>query len=409
MADCKHEENEETKENIDMDKNNVKKLEDSNTQQMIMLVDDICRANDKLISQKHVFVSYFQDNDIDGNKFKNLQRKTFSESVISYFDNTKLRGPSMVLFKALNEYLINQSHNESTIPAYSYSTLFNPLQLEEENEDADEVNDGYQYVKLENELLASYQKRVKQNDREVYHVQQLKTIKTKDMDIIQKCTGQIAISYDNNDKYRYGTGTIYKHLEGKYYLIITCAHNLTYFDDETNKKKKAKKIFYLPNGMMDQKTRLKCIHWIAHEHYNPNISHCSNDIGIILCYDGLKYYKKQKVQVDKFIHIEACKDVLLKYCSIFGYPIKMKGQLMGQIGRVKQDEHNKDKWIYTDIYTYPGQSGSVIYKDSDNGEIHNIYGIHIFGDTDKLYNRGVKINDNKIKWIKNKENKMIAQ
>eukprot|EP01084_Bolivina_argentea_P020045 37315_1 len=116
------------------------------------------------------------------------------------------------------------------------------------------------------------------------------------------------------------------------------------------------------------------------------------------------------------VHIQTWKqseqtneDICIKLCSIFGYPVKMKGQLMGQIGKAKQDAHNTGYWKYSDIHTYPGQSGSALYKETDNGEAYNVYGIHIFGGTDKQSNRGVKINDDKIEWIQKTEKEMIVQ
>eukprot|EP01084_Bolivina_argentea_P002767 5131_1 len=103
------------------------------------------------------------------------------------------------------------------------------------------LNDGYKYIKEGSELLATSGQREKQGSTN-YEVNDLVLVKrqNKNIDIIQRCIGQLSTSYDGNDSYRYGTGTLYKHLKGKYYLILTCAHNLVYYNDETNCVEKAK-------------------------------------------------------------------------------------------------------------------------------------------------------------------------
>eukprot|EP01084_Bolivina_argentea_P294021 505807_1 len=283
------------------------------------------------------------------------------------------------------------------------------------NQDIEEkINDGYKYVEQTDNLLASgsSSKRSKQNDSnkdnaKIEILKKLITItRSEETDKIQKCIGQVTISYDgNNNAYRYGTGTIYKHLDGKYYLMITCAHNVVYFNDRNNKKQYAKKLFYLPNGIQDEDTRLICIEWIAHPNYNPNITHCPYDIGIVLCYDPRKYCKKNNLNVNEFIRINNWNKNQLKHCKIFGYPVKCEGQLMGREGIANKDNN---EWKYT-INTYPGQSGSSLYKvkELDDGdEIYTIYGIHTFGNIDQNINRGVYLDQNRIKWIKQTENVM---
>eukprot|EP01084_Bolivina_argentea_P226513 382621_1 len=204
--------------------------------------------------------------------------------------------------------------------------------MAEEKVDFDEeedLNDGYKYIEKGSDLLPSSQQADKQAGTNDYQVAGLITVKrnNKHIDMIQKCIGQITISYEGDDRYRYGTGTVYKHLDGKYYLVITCAHNLVYYDDETNGKEKAKQIFFLPNGIQDENTRLKCVEWIAHEQYDPNIPHSEHDIGIILCYDARKVYKKEilpYIIMNDVISIGQCKKAVLKGCSIYGYPVKGK-------------------------------------------------------------------------------------
>eukprot|EP01084_Bolivina_argentea_P254256 427411_1 len=212
-----------------------------------------------------------------------------------------------------------------------------------------EINDGYHYVERTDNLLASRSKRTKQNDSnkngaKMEIMKNLTAIKRyEETDQIQKCIGQVTISRDGGSTYRYGTGTVYKQLHGKYYLVITCAHNLVYFNDKANKKENAQKLFYLPNGVKDESVRLVCVEWIAHEKYDPNRSHCPYDIGLILCYDPTKYYKKQNINVNEFVSIDKYKKQTLKRCNIFGYPVKCEGQLMGKFGTANKDQEY-DEW-----------------------------------------------------------------
>eukprot|EP01084_Bolivina_argentea_P170753 295883_1 len=100
------------------------------------------------------------------------------------------------------------------------------LNVVDEKDDTDnEIDDEYENVR-KHELLASSEKRSRQ-DGANYEVANLKTVKRNgQIDTIKKCIGQIMISYDGSNDYFYGTGTVYKVLNAKYCLIITCAHNL---------------------------------------------------------------------------------------------------------------------------------------------------------------------------------------
>eukprot|EP01084_Bolivina_argentea_P170754 295884_1 len=100
------------------------------------------------------------------------------------------------------------------------------LNMVDEKGDTDnEIDDGYENVR-KHALLASSEKRSQQSGSD-YKVENLKTVKRNaNIDTIKKCIGQIMISYDGSNDYFYGTGTVYKVLNAKYCLIITCAHNL---------------------------------------------------------------------------------------------------------------------------------------------------------------------------------------
>eukprot|EP01084_Bolivina_argentea_P072350 131369_1 len=182
---------------------------------------------------------------------------------------------------------------------------------DEDNQDADTINDGYKHVKLTNKLLPSDYNRSKQNknkNKEKTKIEIMNKLmlitRSEETDKIRKCIGQITISYDGTDNYYYGTGTVYKQLEKRYYLVITCAHNLVRYDDIKNEKVYARKLFFLPNGIQEQNNRMVCINWMAHKKYNADIKHCSYDIGIILCYDSRKYYTKSNIDVNKFARID---------------------------------------------------------------------------------------------------------
>eukprot|EP01084_Bolivina_argentea_P064508 117633_1 len=101
---------------------------------------------------------------------------------------------------------------------------------DEEIDDSDEeIDDEYKIVEKTDNLLASgIKKRAKQNEEETKN-EKTKNEKTKieikenlisikrneEPDDIQKCIGQVVISWDgSDDDYYYGTGTVYKKLEG---------------------------------------------------------------------------------------------------------------------------------------------------------------------------------------------------
>eukprot|EP01084_Bolivina_argentea_P155931 271717_1 len=112
----------------------------------------------------------------------------------------------------------------------------------------EEIDDGYKIVQKTDNLLASgVKKRNKQSDSNKENTKNeikeklISIERNEEPDDIQRCIGQVVISWDgSDDDYYYGTGTVYKQLEGKkYYLIITCAHNLVKLDDKENELKPA--------------------------------------------------------------------------------------------------------------------------------------------------------------------------
>eukprot|EP01084_Bolivina_argentea_P119657 212152_1 len=200
---------------------------------------------------------------------------------------------------------------------------------------------------------------------------------------------------------------MYKKLDdSRYCYIITCSHNLVRWNDKLDKKQAATNLWYLPKGSQYENVRLKCIDWIYNDKYDPVKQHCAYDIGIILCYDKKEYY--HNINANKLFQIDAWKKKKLSGCNIYGYPSIGGGKLMGMSGKaITVDTINKiNKWKYENINTYPGQSGSVLFKEDDDDDIYFIYGIHIFGDTDSQINRAVKFNDQHIQWICDTENKM---
>eukprot|EP01084_Bolivina_argentea_P091075 164000_1 len=101
---------------------------------------------------------------------------------------------------------------------------------DDSDEDSDEeIDDGYKPVQQTDNLLGSgVKKRAKQNKEETKNEKtenertkieiekNLMPIKrNEEPDDIQKCIGQVQISWDgSDDDYYYGTGTVYKKLKG---------------------------------------------------------------------------------------------------------------------------------------------------------------------------------------------------
>eukprot|EP01084_Bolivina_argentea_P021669 40263_1 len=296
------------------------------------------------------------------------------------------------------------------------------LNDEKENNDSDttddEIYDDYKADNINQQLFASSNKGLQQNKQDKSAESQINELETvnreKDIDEIQRFIGQIAISFKDLsvNSYYYGTGTVYKHLRGKYYIVLTCAHNLL-----RGKNQPAVKLFYLPEGINkknDEKKesnetktqkkaiRLECVEWKYYQKYNPKLLHCKNDIGIILCYDGCKYYKKLNLEenVNDYIAIEFNQNKKkFKKCHIYGYPTATRGILSGTRGSVVIAEDNDGEWEYKNIYTFPGQSGSSLYVWDTNEDKFKIVGIHTFGDIELQINRGVRLTKEHFDWI----------
>eukprot|EP01084_Bolivina_argentea_P178622 308727_1 len=98
----------------------------------------------------------------------------------------------------------------ATIPPNLYHIkILQQVNMAEEKFDFDEeedLNDGYKHIKKGSELLPSSRQGDKQGGSNDYKLGGLVTIKQnqKNIDIIQKCIGQITISYEGDDTYRYG-------------------------------------------------------------------------------------------------------------------------------------------------------------------------------------------------------------
>eukprot|EP01084_Bolivina_argentea_P064507 117632_1 len=86
----------------------------------------------------------------------------------------------------------------------------------------EEIDDEYKIVeKTDNLLASSAKKRAKQNDsnkektKNEIEKKLISIERNEETDDIQKCIGQVVISWDgSDDDYYYGTGTVYKKLEG---------------------------------------------------------------------------------------------------------------------------------------------------------------------------------------------------
>eukprot|EP01084_Bolivina_argentea_P190444 327266_1 len=295
------------------------------------------------------------------------------------------------------------------------------LEESKDDETDDEIDDGYQKVQDKNKskLSANSHKGSKQIDYGVQReIEKLLFIiqRDKEIDNLQKCIGQIGTCFgiknkDGSDLYGYGTGTIYKQILKKYYLVITCAHNLVRFNETTNKPEEAHKLFFFPNGIKDQDTRLICVYSRFHPEYKADSTHSPNDIGLILCYDGTKHYEKKKINPNEIVEIKTCNKDALYRCDLYGYPAKCEGQLMGKMGTAIKDKQYNE-WKYSNIETFGGHSGAPLYKvkELDDGKhICYIYGIHTFGVAVQQVSRGVFLNENRIKWICSTETIMEEQ
>eukprot|EP01084_Bolivina_argentea_P278745 476345_1 len=87
------------------------RLEECSTEQMIHMINYTFNTNDNLTKyqdKKARFISYFKENNISGAKFVKMNRKEFGNSIISYYDDTKLMGISIKLFRLLHECNLTQ-------------------------------------------------------------------------------------------------------------------------------------------------------------------------------------------------------------------------------------------------------------------------------------------------------------
>eukprot|EP01084_Bolivina_argentea_P311691 539550_1 len=83
----------------------VIKLEDLNQKQMINVVTNICDKQNKLIDHKSMFLSWFEQNNTDGEAVTNLTHRTFTEALIKHCNgNKQLKLPCYQLFDELYFY-----------------------------------------------------------------------------------------------------------------------------------------------------------------------------------------------------------------------------------------------------------------------------------------------------------------
>eukprot|EP01083_Nonionella_stella_P158867 517557_1 len=217
---------------------------------------------------------------------------------------------------------------------------------------------------------------------------------------IVKCIGRVFIQRKaTTSQLHSGTGTVFKKWENGYIAVLTCAHNI--LDDDNTE---AHKIWFAPDPQnKDPKTKLKCIAWYYPRDryeckYDTTQKHDPYDLGILICKDKHNYY--DAVNVNDDIRIIDSNQKQLK-CNIFGYPKKWNDNVLyGMSGGVELN--NKHDEYHYKIETYPGHSGSPIFQSSeDDNQRFMIYGIHIYGDEDNQDNIGIKLDENKLKWIEN--------
>eukprot|EP01084_Bolivina_argentea_P275671 470186_1 len=220
--------------------------------------------------------------------------------------------------------------------------------------------------------------------------------------IITKCTGQILSKFnDGTESWQGGTGTVFKKLNNKYYILVTCAHNIVKYEAAGDTGLEADDIIFFPDPT-NRKIQMKGIMWYYPKgQHKLDAKHCAYDIALIVVYDEKNnYFSKSKINDKiKLKDSISMNDERLIKCNINGYPVDLNDKLCGMSGDAVLFD-DKTEFNYSNITTYPGQSGSAIFiKDDKNKNSFNIFGIHTYGDKNTQSNWGVQLNDDKLRWI----------
>ena len=101
-------------------------VEQCTFQQLLYLLKHHTLKDEKLSQHKDAFISYFQENKVDGNTLKAMKRKDFAAAIIKHCSSQQMNGPAMKLFRL--------------ITGYNDLTQFNPTPDDNDN-DNDNDND----------------------------------------------------------------------------------------------------------------------------------------------------------------------------------------------------------------------------------------------------------------------------
>eukprot|EP01084_Bolivina_argentea_P086380 156131_1 len=83
----------------------VNNIKDCNVKQMVYLVKQVCNKSEQLQDDKERFISWFEQNNIDGRQFVSLQQPDSFEFIADDSTNNKLlKQPSALLLRELNAY-----------------------------------------------------------------------------------------------------------------------------------------------------------------------------------------------------------------------------------------------------------------------------------------------------------------
>eukprot|EP01084_Bolivina_argentea_P121745 215750_1 len=89
--------------------NAMEEITDCNYKQMIYVLNCILHdTEDKiLMDNKELFISYFEQNKVDGDTFMETSCKAFGEDICQYFNNNELNEPSMQIWTLITNFNLN--------------------------------------------------------------------------------------------------------------------------------------------------------------------------------------------------------------------------------------------------------------------------------------------------------------
>ncbi len=125
--------------NYDFSKlDNIKQIKDCDHKQMMHLINCVFNEtnNQKLVDNRQLILSYFEKHKMDGNKFIEMARKGFCESICEFCNNTKLKGPCAKLYNTIKQFDISainwnniyepeeeQKYEQKSIPKFNYKQM----------------------------------------------------------------------------------------------------------------------------------------------------------------------------------------------------------------------------------------------------------------------------------------------